>query len=466
MAQRPPWETYNLPPWARTQHLYDGGAVASGNFGDWWNNVTGMNPDAGKQDQNGQYPDAPGWKPDQTNQTTSMPPPTNQPTHSYGTAPAETFSVPTGAQAGQDSGMFGTEGYKVNADNYTLPGFQQFNNATGTAAQNALNHQGAQLNTRPQTQFRGQQQSLANTLLNQANGRGPSVAGEMLKQQTQHNIANQFAMSQAANPNDAGALRNISTNVGNLNQQAAGEGALARAQETMNAQSQLGGLLQGARGQDINIAGENANLSEQGFRDANAAGLGFTDANLRAREAEQKGTMQMGSDEAKAYEAAAGNKQKIWGGLLGGISGAGAGMMKGMGGSSSGAPGGSPGSDGSTSENPGDGSDGAGSGGFDDGGGGNTAGDYAGGEIPGHAKADGDSPKNDTVPTMLSPGEVVLPRSVTQAEDSPEKAAAFLEAMKKGKKPKPTFADVLTYQRKMHGRLQELEKLCYGGMAK
>jgi len=46
--------------------------------------------------------------------------------------------------------------------------------------------------------------------------------------------------------------------------------------------------------------------------------------------------------------------------------------------------------------------------------------------VPGKAKAKGDSTKNDTVPAMLSPGEIVLPRSVTQAKDAPEKAAKFV----------------------------------------
>lgn len=37
---------------------------------------------------------------------------------------------------------------------------------------------------------------------------------------------------------------------------------------------------------------------------------------------------------------------------------------------------------------------------------------YDGGVIPGQAQVPGDHPANDTVPTMLSPGEVVVPRSV------------------------------------------------------
>jgi hypothetical protein len=43
----------------------------------------------------------------------------------------------------------------------------------------------------------------------------------------------------------------------------------------------------------------------------------------------------------------------------------------------------------------------------------------------------GDHPQNDVVPAMLSPGEIVLPRSVTQSPEASEKAKAFVEAIKK-----------------------------------
>jgi hypothetical protein len=39
---------------------------------------------------------------------------------------------------------------------------------------------------------------------------------------------------------------------------------------------------------------------------------------------------------------------------------------------------------------------------------------YDGGQVPGQAQVPGDHPANDTVPTMLSPGEVVVPRTVAQ----------------------------------------------------
>lgn len=58
------------------------------------------------------------------------------------------------------------------------------------------------------------------------------------------------------------------------------------------------------------------------------------------------------------------------------------------------------------------------------------------GHVPGKAAVKGDSLKNDTVPAMLSPGEVVIPRHVMQSADPAGNAAKFVQAVmaKKGKK--------------------------------
>lgn len=53
----------------------------------------------------------------------------------------------------------------------------------------------------------------------------------------------------------------------------------------------------------------------------------------------------------------------------------------------------------------------------------------SGGKVKGSAQVDGDSLKNDKVPAMLSPGEIVIPRSVAQSEDAPDKSKAFVEAV-------------------------------------
>lgn len=55
----------------------------------------------------------------------------------------------------------------------------------------------------------------------------------------------------------------------------------------------------------------------------------------------------------------------------------------------------------------------------------------AGGRVPGKASVQGDSQKNDNQPAMLSPGEIVLPRSVTQSPDMEKKAIEFLRHLKR-----------------------------------
>lgn len=71
-----------------------------------------------------------------------------------------------------------------------------------------------------------------------------------------------------------------------------------------------------------------------------------------------------------------------------------------------------------------------------------------GGPVPGKAKVKGDSSKNDTVPTMLSPGEIVLPRSITQAPDSANKAAEFV---KKLQMKKAGYGDVVRARKQREG---------------
>lgn len=50
-------------------------------------------------------------------------------------------------------------------------------------------------------------------------------------------------------------------------------------------------------------------------------------------------------------------------------------------------------------------------------------------KVPGQAKVKGDSLKNDTVDAKLSPGEIVIPRSVVNSKNAPEAAARFVAAV-------------------------------------
>lgn len=64
-----------------------------------------------------------------------------------------------------------------------------------------------------------------------------------------------------------------------------------------------------------------------------------------------------------------------------------------------------------------------------------------GGAVPGKANVPGNSLKNDVVPAALSPGEIVLPRSVTEGPNAAEHAKEFVENLRA--KAHPTYGHVL-----------------------
>lgn len=52
-----------------------------------------------------------------------------------------------------------------------------------------------------------------------------------------------------------------------------------------------------------------------------------------------------------------------------------------------------------------------------------------GGHVPGKAKVHGDSYSNDNVPAMLSPGEIVIPRHISQGPNAAENSKRFVQAI-------------------------------------
>jgi hypothetical protein len=76
----------------------------------------------------------------------------------------------------------------------------------------------------------------------------------------------------------------------------------------------------------------------------------------------------------------------------------------------------------------------------------------------------GDSPQNDIVPAMLSPGEAVIPRSVMQSPDAPDEAASFVEALQRQQRAQTGegYGRVLSRQRGIEARLMELERILGG----
>ena len=337
------------------------------------------------------------------------------------------------------------------------------------AANQALTGQ-AQYNQNLQAEQGLQQQLQQNAL-----GQGPNPAQAALNQATGQNIANQAALmagTRGASQNAGLIAQEAARQGAATQQQAVGQGATMQAQQQLAAQSALAGL-QGQIGSQITGQQQaNTNLFGTGAGAANAQ-----NANLVNNYAQAQGT------NAQTAAANAGANQKTAGGLLGGIgsllglaeggevprmaeggdmlSGARSSVGKFLTGMSDSMSG--------NSQNPyaqfGAGVNSAVKGMFASPSstpapalGGSSAGSSdlpqaagaamlaakggmakqpvtaeklaaKGMEVPGKAKVKGDSLKNDHVPAVLSPGEIVLPRSVTQAPDAAQRAAAFVQAI-------------------------------------
>lgn len=302
------------------------------------------------------------------------------------------------------------------------------------------------------------QQAFIDALRKQAGsyGQGPSVAQALLQQQTQGNnaaAAGQIASARGVNP--ALMARMAIDRTAQNNQQATGQGALLGAQENLNNQGMqlqtqgllnnaintqrgqgaqtlgaLGGMQQGINQVNAGVAGQNANISSNaigGLMGGVGSMLGMSGGGEVPRTFRLDDPMSyIGIDSVPSF----GFKPK--------------------------APPAAP--DAYMSNDPTGGAIADPSilgGGI----GGSTL--AAGGPVPGKAAVAGDSSKNDTVPAMLSPGEVVLPRSVA---DDPEKASAFVRAIRRQKEPEG-YGKALMRMRGLEQRLKALEgaKMADGG---
>jgi len=82
-----------------------------------------------------------------------------------------------------------------------------------------------------------------------------------------------------------------------------------------------------------------------------------------------------------------------------------------------------------------------------------------GGVVPGEAEVPGDSYSNDKVPAMLSPGEIVIPRSKA---DDPDKAKEFVDKIMTEEadmdEKEVTYADVVSMQKQLAEMIKKLGK--------
>lgn len=314
--------------------------------------------------------------------------------------------------------------------------------ATGDQGMQALAQQQAFVNALAGQNGIQNQSDVYNQYNQLAQGQGPSVASNMLNQQTNQNIANQAALmagqrGSSANP---ALIARLAANQGaNLQQQAAGQAATLRAQEQLAALGQMG-----------NISGQQVSQQGNALQNYNSNMLGAI-ANLNNARAGLQGNMNTAN--ASVSQVAAKGQQDLFGKAMQGLGSA---IAMNKGGEVKGpsskvgqyfnmlADGGEPTilpPQQQSSPMPDPNSESSGGGGM-------NPGDAmamakaipmaSGSVVPGTAKVKGDSLKNDKVPALLSPKEIVLPRSVTMAKDAPQKAAEFVAAIlaKKSSKKK------------------------------
>jgi len=146
-------------------------------------------------------------------------------------------------------------------------------------------------------------------LQDQAAGRGPSIAQDVLRRGQEQAMGQQRSVAASATgANRALAERTAAMNMGQMQQTTASDSAMLRAQEMLAARGQLGETLIGVRGQDIGVAGQNlgAGMQQRGLNDA------MTQAQLQA-DTEREKLRQEAALEAERMKAESENaKASRW----------------------------------------------------------------------------------------------------------------------------------------------------------
>jgi hypothetical protein len=293
-------------------------------------------------------------------------------------------------------GLFGTIGSVGGAalGNAVLPGIGGvIGGALGGALGNSLEPQTSMPNNALNPGVTGAQNQLVSQLQQQANGQGPNPALGMMRKANDENIRQNtgFVASQKGiNPALAGRL--AAQNQAMMAQKNAADMGIIQAQQQIQAQQNLAGVLSGQ---------QTANIQNQQLQ-------------LQNQQANNQRSTQM------------------FGGVLNGIGG--------YLGHKYGQP------DVQKAQQQED-----------------VVQMSEGGHVPGEAKVMGNSEANDTVPAMLSPGEIVIPR--THAK-SPEMAKRFIDQVLKNKKTHAKekdideidVAQVMKVNSQMKKRIAQLEK--------
>jgi len=324
----------------------------------------------------------------------------------------------------------------------------------------------------------GMQKSLAQQLMEQSQGQGPSLAQMQLQQGADQNIKNQAALiASQRGMNPAQAARTVAMQGASQGQNLANQAAQLRLNEQLQKQQLLQQTLQGQRGQDIGLLGAQTGVLST---------TGQLGGSQQEREMQNYWTAQKMNAEIAASNAK--NSGNLMGGLLGGAASILAGPAGGALGSLFGGGGDAGGfSMPSLGSSAGYGS--APSGGSRFGLGANTQfafggaidpdatpADYNGSpemrrvavspgekvvnsdgdvmKVPGKAKYKGDDERNDMVIADLRRDSVVIPRSKSGDK---EKMIEFLKHVKESSKKKSDLQELLDTHKDISDKLEDLK---------
>jgi hypothetical protein len=355
-----------------------------------------------------------------------------------------------------------------------------------------------------------QLQALLTQLSNQAQGIGPSVAGTQLQQGREANLAAVMAQAQSSRGGFNPLVARTAMQTGaEMNAKANQEAALQRLQEQQASQQLLGTTATAVRAQDIQAASEDAArqtdiLKTQANLDDNQARTVYNaQVNAKLASADlQKQYLAMGYSVEQANQAATLEYQRVLSaaisgdkslnaqqqaGLMGMLStglgalvsaytsnpAAGAAVSQGTQslygqyGTPSNSPTATVGQQAPAAATPATATQPTATP-TQSYGVGKTGGAYTlagGGEVPGKAPKDGDHPDNDIIPARLSPGEFVLPRSLTKDKELMKLVHEKMAAHEAGKKQEATasgFADLLKAQADLNKKIEALQKQMKG----
>jgi hypothetical protein len=155
--------------------------------------------------------------------------------------------------------------------------------------------------------FRGDQRGYIDQLNALANGKGPSLATNMLNQATADATNNQYAQAAGARGNASLANRSAANSAAMLQGQSAQAGANARVQEQLGALGMLGGTISGARGQDEGLGMFNAGQKNQ---------MSMTDAQLAQMNNQLRLQSLMGAMGGQMQGSQIASQQPGWGDYL------------------------------------------------------------------------------------------------------------------------------------------------------